>query len=413
MLNLSKLRTDLDAKRGEGKALLLKYGTLAESENRKFTEQEETELRAIAGECRGLQDKIETLQGHQTVTEQINAMLADHAPRRPVVTKSLGQQFLESEAFAFIKAGGHRAQSAWRSPGAELMPRFWGATLTEDPASGGALILPQHQGGILPMPTRRLMVADLFAPGTTESNAVAYMQETLFTNAAAAVLEGGQKPESALTFQAVTDPVRKIAHWLPVTEEMLEDAPQIRSYIDARLTLGVQLAEEDELLNGTGIAPHLLGVEKRVGLAADVVRGAAEPNADAIFRQIMAIYGTSYLMPDGITMNPADWAVTALMKTTDKAYIGGGPFSGGIQTPTLWGLPVAVTPVQLATAAFVGAYKQGAQIFRKGGIRVEASNSHADFFIKNLVAIRAEERLALAVYRPGAFGEVTGLGIPA
>jgi HK97 family phage major capsid protein len=62
-----------------------------------------------------------------------------------------------------------------------------------------------------------------------------------------------------------------------------------------------------------------------------------------------------------------------------------------------------------AGTALVGAFKTAAQIFRKGGVRVEASNSHADFFVKNLVAIRAEERLALAVYRPAAFGEVTGL----
>ena len=410
MLNVAKLRTDLEAKRTEGKALLLKYGTLAESENRRFTESEETELRAIAAECRDLQDKIDTLQGHQTITEQINAMIGE-TPRRPAVHKSLGQQFLESEAFAFIRAGGHRAQSSWRSPGAELMPRFWGATLTEDPASGGALVLPDYQAGIRALPTRRLMVADLFAPGTTDSNVVSYMQETLFTNAAAPVLEGGLKPESTLTFAPVTDPVRKIAHWLPVTEEMLEDVSQIRSYIDARLTLGVQIAEEDQLLNGSGVAPNILGVEKRAALAADVVRAAAENNADAIFRQIMAIYGSSYLMPDGITMNPADWSVTALMKTTQGVYLAGGPFAP-LPAPTLWGLPVAVTPVQLATAAFVGAYKQAAQVFRKGGIRVEASNSHSDFFVKNLVAIRAEERLALAVYRPGAFGEVTGLGTP-
>jgi HK97 family phage major capsid protein len=197
-----------------------------------------------------------------------------------------------------------------------------------------------------------------------------------------------------------------------VTEEMLEDVAQIRSYIDARLRLGVELAEEDELLNGSGVAPHLLGLKNRVGLAADVVRGAAENNADAIFRQIMAIFSASFLMPSGIAMNPADWATTALMKTTTGEYLTGGPFAS-IQTPTLWGLSVAVTPVQAATVAMVGAYKQAAQIFRKGGIRVEASNSHVDFFIKNLVAIRAEERLALAVYRPAAFGEVTSLGVPA
>ena len=62
-----------------------------------------------------------------------------------------------------------------------------------------------------------------------------------------------------------------------------------------------------------------------------------------------------------------------------------------------------------AGTALVGAFKTAAQLFRKGGLRVEASNSHSDFFTKNLVAIRAEERLALAVYRSAAFGTVTGL----
>ena len=77
--------------------------------------------------------------------------------------------------------------------------------------------------------------------------------------------------------------------------------------------------------------------------------------------------------------------------------------------PILWGVPAAVTPSIVANTALVGAYRTCAQIFRKGGDRVESSNSHASFFINNLVAIRAERRLALAAYREAAFGKVTGL----
>jgi HK97 family phage major capsid protein len=96
------------------------------------------------------------------------------------------------------------------------------------------------------------------------------------------------------------------------------------------------------------------------------------------------------------------------MKATDGTYVGDGPFVRPV-APTLWGLPLAVTTVIEAGVALVGCFKTAAQIFRKGGIRVDASNSHQDYFVKNLVAVRAEERLALAVYRPAAFGEVTGL----
>ena len=252
------------------------------------------------------------------------------------------------------------------------------------------------------------MIADLFASGTTDSNVISYMQESTFTNAAAPVLEGGIKPESTLAFAAMSDPVRKIAHWLPVTEEMLEDVPQLRSYIDARLRLGVLIAEEDQLINGSGVAPQLLGLKNRVGLAPDVVRADPMTNADAYLQQTMAIFASSMFMPDGYVMHPSNWASTVMSKTSTGEYYTGGPFSP-IQSPTLWGLPVAVTPAIPAGTGWVGAFKMGGQVFRKGGIRVEASNSHADFFIKNLVAIRAEERIALAIYRPGAFGEVTGL----
>jgi hypothetical protein len=107
-------------------------------------------------------------------------------------------------------------------------------------------------------------------------------------------------------------------------------------------------------------------------------------------------------------MNPRDWAATIMMKTTTGEYYTGGPFAS-IQAPTLWGLPVAFSPVVPAGTAIVGAFQQGAQVFWRGGIRVEASNSHADFFIRNLVAIRAERRFALCVYRPAAFAKVTNL----
>jgi HK97 family phage major capsid protein len=417
-MKIDALERELDAKKAEGLALLERTTASANAEDRLFTEAEDTAIKAVIDQGRALQAKIAKAKGGETMLAEIERLTlsAARTSTAPLKFRSLGEQFVGAKEYDFFKAGGHRSQSAWRSPSVELDP-YWGlgssqfraATLTEDPASGGALVIPQHIPGILPLLTKRLVVADLLASGTTDSNAVAYMKEKVFTNAAAAVLEGGIKPESTLTFEAALSAVRKIAHWLPVTEEMLEDVAQIRSYIDARLRLGVQIEEEDQLLNGDGIAPNLLGLRMVPGLAPDVVRAAAEPSADAILRQIMAIFGTSFLMPDGIVMSPADWATVLLTKGGQGQYLTGGPFAS-IQSATLWGLPVAVTPSIEPTVALVGAFKQAAQIFRKGGIRVEASNSHSDFFIKNLVAIRAEERLALAVYRPAAIGEVTGLG---
>jgi HK97 family phage major capsid protein len=405
MINLAQLERDLDAKRSEGLALVKKTAIAADAENRVMTDDETAAIHKLRDEGLALQDKIGRLKGVDSLTEELSRLTSVAITKPPSrILKSLGEQFVGSDAYEFFRKGLHRTSATWRSPSTEL---FHAATLTEDPASGGALVVPDYRPGIVQTLTRPLAVADLLAPGTTESNMVSYMSESAFTNNANAVAEGAAKPESVLTFTAVQDPVRKIAHWLPVTEEMLEDVPQIRSYIDSRLRLGVELEEDDELLNGTGVAPELLGLRNRPGLATAIARGA-DTNADALFKQIMALYSTAFLMPTGIVLNPTNWSTTVLTKTTTGEYITGGPFSP-IQTPTMWGLPVAVTPAQPVAEGLVGAFKTGAQIFRKGGMRVEASNSHQDFFIKNLVAIRAEERLALAVYRPGAIGKVTGL----
>lgn len=419
-MNIAQLERDLTKARDEGIALYKSTAQTAEAENRAFTDEEHNAIKAKRDEGLALQAKIAKLQGDASMLAEIERLTASAAPSHATAlarrAKTWGEHFTASEAMAFIKGGGHRSASAWRTPSIELpwpsgaggVPNLRGATLTEDPASGGALIIPDYRSGILqpvPMP---VLVSELFAQATTSSNLITYMRELLFTNAAAAVLEGADKPESTLTFEAASDPVRKIAHWLPVTEEMLEDEPAIRAYIDARLRRGVLEEEQDQILNGNGTAPNISGILDRTGLATSIPKDSGDTNADAILQQILAIFASSYLMPDGVVINPVNWASTLLMKKSTGEYFTGGPFAA-IQTPTLWGLPVAVTPTIVADTALVGAFGTGAQIFRKGGVRVEASNSHQDYFIKNLVAIRAEERLALAVYRPGAFGTVTAL----
>lgn len=431
-MNVVQLETDLRTRKAALRALVESTARTCQEHvvapatattpartGRTMTEEEKAAIKAMQDECLALESKIAAAQGDAAFLATVQRFSGDagaaaHAAATPTHQPRLtfGQQFTQNaDVQQFLRAGGHRRNGAWATPTVETDAPL-ATTLTEDPASGGKIIIPQYLPGILPVLFKRLTVAALMASGTATSNAIIYMIETAFTNAAAPVAEGAAKPESALVFNQHTDPVSKIAHWLPVTEEFLEDVAAIQSYIDARLTLGVQLAEEDQLLNGNGTAPNLLGVLNRPGLAAPVARNAAgtppETNVDAILRQITAIATTAYVYPDGVVMNPMNWFTVATMKSTTGEYIGGGPFAS-LPTASMWGVPVAVTPSIAANTALVGAFGTMSQVFRKGGLRIEASNSHQDFFIKNLVAIRAEERLALAVYRPGAFGQVTGL----
>jgi HK97 family phage major capsid protein len=420
MINAYQLNQQLAEVRERAQQMMNRIQGAARAEGRLITAQEKAAIQTIVDEGNALKARLEKVQGDASMSAAIDNLTSGMTPvsmTRPGVPfrggngGSLGSQFINSDTYRWLRDTASTRAGKWEAPASELGGdggfTLHATTLDTTSGSGGALVLPDTRPGIVMLPTRPLVVADLVAPGTTDSNIIQFMKETTFTNAAAAVAQGGTKPESTLVFAASTSPVQKIAHWIPVTEEMLEDVAQVQSYVDTRLRTGVLLTEDLELLSGTGVAPHLLGFTALPGIAAPIAR-VAEVNADTLLSQFMAIWTSVQIQPDGIVMNPAQWRTILLTKDTTGQYYGGGPFASP-HAPTLWGLPVALTTAITAGTALIGCFKSCAQLFRRGALRVEASNSHSDFFVKNLVAIRAEERLALAVYRESAFGLVTNL----
>ena len=249
---------------------------------------------------------------------------------------------------------------------------------------------------------------------------VRYVQETTATNAAAAVSETGAKPESTLVFGEVSEPIRKIATLLPISDELLEDAPQISAYLNQRLSLFVQQQEEAQLLTGSGTAPNLRGLIGTTRTIGTYNRGT-DDNATALFKAMNLTRGSSQLDMDAIVINPTNWQALRLAKDSSGQYFGGGPFHGAyggpagpatasqFATDSVWGVKVIVTSAVTVGTALVGAFATGGAIHRRGGLTVEATNSHGSYFAQNITAIRAEMREALCVYRPSAFCAVTGL----
>jgi HK97 family phage major capsid protein len=427
MRNIAAMERDIREKKDAAAALFAKTSLACQeyvekdadgkvlAQGRLMTAEEKGAIQALVDQAMALKADIATAQGTESLQAAINALTGGMSAQDAYDTrrhgiKSLGQQWVESEGGRFFVEKRHQGSRNWNSPVAELtLPDRFATTITTGSGSAGPLVVTDYRPGLTPLQFKKTTIKDLLASGTTTSNSITYMKEKTFTNGAATVAEGATKPESTLVFEQASDPVQKIAHWIPVTEEALEDVPTIRSIIDARLRLGLELTEEDQLLNGDGVAPNLLGLMNRVGLAAAHARVDPQTNAEAIYVQALKIFQTAYVMPTGVVMNPVNWQSTVLMKDSTGAYMGMGPFDGGLTSQTIWGLPVDVTPSIVANTALVGAFDSQAQVFMRGGVRVEASNSHQDYFIKNLVAIRAEQREALVVYRPGAFGKVTGL----
>jgi HK97 family phage major capsid protein len=326
-------------------------------------------------------------------------------------TRSIGEQFVKSKQYEGLCQRGLRGN--WSSGDIELKATVAEGTVAAPGNANAFVATPTVLPGLVDLRFAELVIADLFPQSATDSPLIRYLVETAVTNAAATVAEGAIKPESAVAFDKVDETLHKIATFLPVTDEMLEDYSQIQGYINARLSLFVRQAEQAQILAGDGTGNNLLGILNRPGLSAPIVKGAGVSTADdnemdVIYRMITKIRTTSFLEPDAIVVDPLVWEKITLSKNAMGAYYANGPFMA--QTPaTLWGKRVVMTPAMPDTTALVGAFQQGAQLFRKGGLTVEASNSHADYFQRNLTAIRAEERVGLAVYRPGAFGTVTGL----
>lgn len=346
-----------------------------------------------------------------TELEQKAARGRDDGPQR---RKTAGHLVTENDEFKGWLAKGGKGRCS-----VDIEQKAIISSLTTDAdGSAGDLIVEMRVPRIFGLPERRLVVRDLLMPGTTSSNAIEYVKETGFTNSAATVSEtsGAAKPQSEIKFDIVLTSVTTIAHWVLATKQILSDVPQLRSYIDGRLRYGLAYMEDNQLLNGGGTGTDLNGIYTQASDYSQPITPSFTGDVTkidvirlAMLQAFLAEYPSS-----GIVLHPADWADIELTKTTEGAYLFSNP--QGVAGQRLWGLPVVDTQAMTIDKFLVGAFNIGAQIFDREMANVMASTEDSDNFRKNLVTILAEERLALAVYRPEAFikGDfsVAGAGSP-
>lgn len=281
---------------------------------------------------------------------------------------------------------------------------------TDADGSAGDLVNADRRPGILGIPERQLTIRDLITPGRTQSNAIEYIKETGFTNSAAIVVaEGDLKPESSIKFDLVTTTVATIAHWVKASKQILDDAAQLRSYIDGRLRYGLKYVEEQQILNGNGTSGNINGIYNQATAYSAPITITGATRVDQL-RLALLQAALAEFPPTGIVLHPTAWASIELTKTTEGSYLFSNPTA--TTGPRLWGLPVVPTQALSASTFLVGAFSLGAQVFDREDANVEASTEDSDNFRRNLVTIRCEERLALAVYRPEAFVKGTLVALP-
>lgn len=374
------------------------------AKRQKFADDNEAALSGLDGKVDPSAPPLSGAPGGEQKETEEERMLkeAGGVPSYQVSSKSLVESFIGGRAFKEFKAAERRSPTVTHEfkdgVPPEIARKALVSTATFVPATTRSTL-------ILPALLRRPIVADLIPQGTIAQTEFRYMEETVATNNAGAVAEAGQKPESAVEFDEQSSPVRKIATVIPVTEELFEDAPAMRAYLEMRLGSFLQLAEENQLVSGSGAGANLTGMLNVTGLQTQP-RGL-DNIPDAIYKAFNKIQVNSLLAPSGVIMHPYDWQDVRLMKTDQGVYIFGSPMEA--DNERIFGYPVIKTVAIAENTALAGAFDTGMLILRKTGVSFAVSDQHADFFIFNKLMLRIEERLAFVILRPQSLCQITGV----
>lgn len=336
------------------------------AENGKADNEIRSEVKALADQFKKEMDEL--------------AQKMEKAGDEVVQAKSAGDEFVESEAFRSYKARGFGM-----GQGARVEVKN---TIT----SSSSTVFPLQRPGIIQGDFTPLTLRSVIPTVRVTGNAVNHLRENAWTNNAREVTQAQAKPESSLTFTTKNFTIETVAHWLKITEQLAADAPAVVDYVNRRLRHGLAAKIEAQLVLGDGTSPNLSGLTDSGNYTAYSLAASGDTIHDAANKAKYAMWAATGEAPDTVVVNPADWG--AEERTREGAA--GMYLFGGL---TMAGMRVVVSNAVSSGNILVANLSQGVVIFEREGAAVEIGRVDDDF-TKNLLTIRAEERLALAVLRP-------------
>lgn len=334
--------------------------------------------------------------------------------------RSLGEHFVKSGGLeAMQKAAGDSSRFQVGTTD-EYMGPLRSKAATDTQVAGSTYAGPGQTGLLVPgfdtnvemAPRVQPTIANLLSSGTTTLTALTYFVQGVKDGAPAPTKELGRKPQVHYNWTSRTDTLKKIAGVTKISDEAIQDLAYLVSEIDGQLLYDLVMAEENQLVNGSGTDPEIEGLLNRSGVQR-ITAVAGDAAQDVIFRAMTSVQVASQLAPDGIVIHPLSYQELRLKRDGNGQYFGGGFFQGqygnggGLDwQPPLWGLRTVVTPAVAVDQVLVGAFRAAGTVYRKGGVRLESTNSNEDDFEFNRITIRAEERILLQLRRPLAIAIV-------
>lgn len=305
---------------------------------------------------------------------------------------SIGEKFIaDPKLAAYAEVAKSVGKSSFRYPV---------KTITSLTGSAGTGVFADRPFSPIEEPLRPLSIRDLLDIGTTNSNSVEWVRENVYTSNADVVSEGAVKPESNITYTLVDVPVRTIAHWIRASKQILADFKQLQTMINGRLRWGLKIAEENQILFGDGVGQNILGLVPQATPYNTALNRAGDTMIDTIRHAILQVR-LAFYPASGTVMSPTDWHNLELTKDNENRYLMASPTSR--TPPMLWGYPVVESDGMSAGEFLVGAFRMAATLLDREEAAILLSTEDQDNFVRNLVTILCEERLALAVTRPKAF----------
>lgn len=400
-MELNELKTHLDTVKTEIKSAVEKRDAEVK-QNGEATEATRKALTAATDRLDAIKSDFDRMDAR--VIEMEKAAQRNFAGAQEA--KSYGRQFVESNEFKGARSNGTDAFRVNK-------------TLSGLAASAGSLVNPDRRPDVVIGAERPRFIRELLQSIPTSSNAVEVMRENVFTNAAAAqapssantAIGAGEwqaKAQSNVTYALTTVPIRTMAHWIPASRQVLSDAPMLQRLVDSKLMYGLNLLSDSQLLYGDGLNQNLTGlmVDSGVSTVGEIATGTSAADlAGAMLDHIRAAITKNqtfdYYNVNGLVINPVDWGTLETAKGSDGHYIWVTVPNGG--ESRLWRVPVIVSNAMTAGDFLLGDWTMGATIYDREQMDIRVSESHSDYFVKNGVAILAEERYGFGIELPKAF----------
>jgi HK97 family phage major capsid protein len=319
-------------------------------------------------------------------------------------TKDLASMLFEHDEFRdFARRGARgRIRIPFEETPLELKTVITSAAVG---SSTPGILVPERIPGIVKPGVPRIRVADLIPHYPIVNNSVEVVKENVFTSNASPQSEASDKLESALTFTIDSEAVRTIAHWIPASRQVLDDLPGLQMFVRGRLVDGLLDELDDQILRGDGTT-GLSGLTNEATAYSDATYDqTGDTKLDKLARMLTQLEDSN-MSGSGFILHPRQWREIQTIKADQGggagtgAYVLGGP-QGNVPAMA-WGLPVATTTRNTYGQAFVGAFASHVILALRQGVTVDISTEHSDYFVKNLVAIRAELRCALLTLRSDA-----------